>query len=409
MVSNQILEARRLAGLTALALALTACSSMRHRDEPQAAAPAAQSEPAAETAPDADLTATEAATEGAAASASAAPSAAESGSLIRPDAPMTYTVKRGDTLWDISTLFLRDPWLWPEVWYVNPQVENPHLIYPGDVLALAYGANGQLQIRLERGGAARLNPRLRSSPLDGAIPTIPYADIAAFLARPTVVSAEDARKAPHVVAFRDNHMIAGEGHDAYVRNLDAGQNARYSIIHVGDAIRDPEDGDVVGYQGTYTATAQVTHPGDPAKVVLVDTAQETLEGDRLFNADTDVPLNFTPSAPKTDIEGRIISVVGGVQLIGQYQIVVINRGKRHGLDVGNVLAIDQAGKTVRDRYASGRGFGRMRAISTLGPKVKLPDERAGTLLVFKTFDRVSYGLVVGASNAMHVSDIVRTP
>jgi hypothetical protein len=166
----------------------------------------------------------------------------------------------------------------------------------------------------------------------------------------------------------------------------------------------------VGYQGIYTATAQVTKPGDPAKVALSDTARETLEGDRLFAEDTSVPLNFVPSAPKTEIEGRIISVVDGVQQIGQYQVVVINRGKRHGIEVGNVLAVDQAGKRVRDRYAGGgMGLGRLRQTSAFAPKVQLPDERAGVLLVFKTYDRVSYGLIVGASGEMHVQDIVRTP
>ena len=407
MFSNQTLGARRLAGLTVLALALAACSSWRSKEQPTAAVPpVAHSEPAAEAMPAEDLSATEAATTG---GVERAPSSSEAGDMFKPGAPKSYTVKRGDTLWDISNLFLRDPWLWPEVWYVNPQVDNPHLIYPGDVLALAYGADGSPQIRLERGGAARLNPRLRSSPLDGAIPIIPYADIAAFLSRPTVLSAEDVRKAPHVLAFRDNHMIAGDGHDAYIRNLEGNLNARYTVMHVGDAIRDPDDGDVVGYQGIYTATAQVTKPGDPAKVVLTDGARETLEGDRLFASETKAPLNFAPSAPKAQIEGRIVSVVDGVQLIGPYQIVVINRGTRHGVEIGNVLAVDQAGPVVRDRHAAGTGLGRLRTTSTFAPKVRLPDERAGMLLVFKTFDRVSYGLIVGASNAMHVSDIVRTP
>jgi hypothetical protein len=329
--------------------------------------------------------------------------------MIKPGAPKSYTVKRGDTLWDISTMFLRDPWLWPEVWYVNPQVDNPHLIYPGDVLALAYGADGSPQIRLERGGAARLNPRLRSSPLDGAVPPLPYSDIAAFLSRPTVLSAEEIRNAPHVLALRDRHLIAGEGQDVYVRKLEGGLNSRYSVIHVADPIRDPDDGDVVGYMGIYTATAQVSKPGDPAKVQLTDSSRETLEGDRLFTSDGSAPGNFVPSAPKTAIEGRIISVADGVELIGQYQIVVINRGTRHGLEVGNVLAVDQAGDIVKDRFATGSGLGKLRQTSTFAPKVKLPDERAGMLLVFKTFDRVSYGLIIGASGAMHILDIVRTP
>ena len=411
MVSNQILEARRIVGLTVLALALSGCSLWpHHKDDTEASAPVAQAEPVAESAPAEDMTATEAATEGGGLPAQSSASQGSAGDLIKPGAPMSYTVKRGDTLWDISNMFLRDPWLWPEVWYVNPQVDNPHLIYPGDVLALAYGADGNPQIRLERGSAARLNPRLRSEPLDGAIPVLPYADIAAFLSRSTVLSKEDIRNAPHVIAFRDNHTMAGTGNDAYVRKVDSGLNSRYSVMHVGDPIRDPDDGDVVGYQGIYTATAQVSKPGDPAKVALSDIARETLEGDRLFAEDTDVPLNFVPSAPKTQIEGRIISVIDGVQQIGPYQTVIINRGKRHGIEVGNVLAVDQAGKKVKDRYVGGgMGMGRLRQTSAFAPKVQLPDERAGMLLVFKTYDRVSFGLIVGASGEMHVKDIVRTP
>lgn len=204
--------------------------------------------------------------------------------------------------------------------------------------------------------------------------------------------------------------MAGTGNDVYVRKVDGGLNSRYSVMHVGDAIRDSEDGDVVGYQGIYTATAQVTKPGDPAKVALTEITRETLEGDRLFAEDPSVPLNFVPSAPKSEIEGRIISVVDGVEQIGQYQIVVINRGKRDGVEVGNVLAVDQAGKMVKDRYAGGgMGMGRLRQTSAFAPKVRLPDERAGVLLVFKTYDRASYGLIVGASGDMHVQDIVRTP
>src|SRR5262249_53973536 len=155
-----------------------------------------------------ELSATDTATETAAAPAESADSAPSS-TLIRPDAPKSYTVKRGDTLWGIASVFLKDPWLWPEVWIINPKVQNPHLIYPGDTLALAYGANGQPQIRLTSGGAARLNPRLRSEPLDGAIPTIPYSAISAFLSKPSVLTKDQIKNAPAVLAFREKHIIGG--------------------------------------------------------------------------------------------------------------------------------------------------------------------------------------------------------
>jgi hypothetical protein len=301
------------------------------------------------------------------------------------------------------------PWLWPEIWIVNNQVQNPHLIYPGDVLALAYGADGRPQgVRLERGGAARLNPRLRSEPLEGAIPTLPYQAIAAFLSRPSLVSADEARKAPHVVAFRDGHTIAGAGHEIFVRNLRAEENARFNVMHIGEPLRDPDNGDVLGYEALYTATATVLSAGDVSKAMLSDSERETLRGDRLFSIDEDHPLTFSFKAPRADVKGRIIRVIDGTHLIGQFQIVAINRGSRHGLEPGNVLAIDQAGEVVRDIYGNRRG-GMMQLGSSFAPKVKLPDERAGTLLVFRTFDRMSYGLVVGAANEIRVADVVRNP
>jgi LysM domain len=412
-VSNRNSLVRVSAGLVLL-VAVSGCSWLHHRDEPAVAAmPSSPPPPDSQEAPPLDdMTATEAATSGAGASASAeAAPQADTGSLINPTAPKSYTVKRGDTLWAIASMFLRDPWLWPEVWYINPQVANPHLIYPGDTLALAYGRDGKPMIRLEQGGAARLDPRLRSSPLDGAIPTIPYASIAAFLSRPSVLTNEQVREAPHVVAFRDEHVVAGTGHTVYIADLKATPNSRYSVVHVGDELRDPDDNKVVGYEGIYTATALVSEPGSPTKALLIDTARETLQGDKVLSADNEVPLNFMLRAPRNDVHGRIISVVDGTDLIGQYQIVVINRGKRHGIDAGHVLAVDQAGATVHDvygkqstiaKYLGGVGY-------SLSPKVKLPDEHVGTVLIFKSFDRVSYGLVVGASDSIHLQDVVHNP
>jgi hypothetical protein len=414
MVSNQVLGARLAAGLLIVAIAVCGCSHLRHTD---AGAPA----PAPVTAASGDaraipaepqMTATEAAISAAGATA-AAPAAlpADTRGMVNPSAPKHYTVKRGDTLWGIASMYLRDPWLWPEVWILNPQIPNPHLIYPGDTLALAYGADGRPQVSLEQAGAVRLDPRLRDSALDSAIPTIPYSAIAAFLSRPTVVTADEMRHAPYVLAFRDKHEIAGAGIEVYIRNLPAAENARFAIVHVGNELRDPDDGKVVGYEGIYTATALVQRPGDPAKALLIDTARETLRGDRLLSADaSETPVTFALRAPASDVHGRIIDVVGGTELAGQYAVVVINRGKRHGLEPGNVLAVDQAGDVVRDLYRGGKTIGNTNGLGTsFAPRVRLPDERNGTLLVFKVFDRVSFGLIVGASDTIHVADVVRNP
>jgi LysM repeat protein len=414
-VSNRISSARLGAGLLVLA-AVSGCSWFHHRSEPAVAAMPSQPQvPDSGDAPPIDqMTATEAAVNNATGTtpeAAPGPAPSDSGSILNPTAPKSYTVKRGDTLWGIASTFLRDPWLWPEVWYINPQVANPHLIYPGDVLALAYGRDGKPIIRLERGGAARLDPRLRSSPLDGAIPTIPYSAIAAFLSRPSVLTPEQIREAPHIVAFRDEHVAAGSGHEVYIADLKATANSRYSVIHVGDALRDPDDNKVVGYQGIYTATALISQPGSPTKALLIDTSRETLQGDKVMSADTDVPLNFMLRAPRNDVHGRIISVIDGTQAIGQYQVVVINRGKRHGIDAGHVLAVDEAGKTVHDVYGKQSAIGHyLGGVGTsFSPKVKLPDERIGTMLVFKSFDRVSYALIVGADDVIRVNDVVHNP
>lgn len=415
MGSNQLLRARLVVSLAVLLAAMSGCSHMHAAEEASPATPAAPAAEAGETsAAGDDLTATEAAvgspspvTTESEAPATAGPSS----DIVNPTAPKSYVVKKGDTLWGIASMFLRDPWLWPEVWYINPQVANPHLIYPGDTLALAFGRDGKPIIRLQQGGAARLDPRLRSSPLDGAIPTIPYSAISAFLSRPSVLTNEQIREAPHVVAFRDEHVVAGTGHEVYIADLKATPNSRFSVVHVGDELRDPDDNKVVGYQGIYTATALVSQPGSPTKALLIDTSRETVQGDKVLAADLDVPLNFMLRAPRNDVHGRIISVIDGTQDIGQYQIVVINRGKRHGIDAGHVLAVDSAGKVVRDVYGKQPGY--IRYLGGVGtsfaPKVKLPDERAGTLLVFKSFDRISYALIVGAANVIHVHDVVHNP
>jgi hypothetical protein len=388
-------------------LALSGCAVFGGTDDtPAPVRSSAAAEPVA-IAREVPLTATEAAV---AANPSASAEASDSPApVINPAAPTSYTVKRGDTLWDIAAMFLRDPWLWPEIWQVNPQVENPHLIYPGDLLTLAYGADGRPQIRLTRGDGARLNPLLRAGDVDDAIATIPYAAISAFLDRPSVVSKEQFDTSPHVVAFRNEHTMGANGTQTYVRGLTAaGVSNRFAVVRVGEPIRDPEDGAVLGYQGTFTSTAVVQRVGDPGTVVLTESARETFPGDRLIGGDAEVPVNFVPRSPSSDISGQIISVVDGVTLIGQYRIVALNRGSRHGLEVGHVLAIDTAGETVRDTTRPG-GLAGIKLGSTFAPKVKLPDERNGTLLVFRVYDRMSYGLIVSAEMPVRIADVVRTP
>ena len=416
MVSNLAFRARLATGV-ALSVALAGCSLLHGSRQTapataeNAAPPAAQAASASE--PNQSQTATEAAV--ASADAPQPQAAAAPAPQINPNAPLTYTVKRGDTLWGIASMYLRDPWDWPEVWYINPHIRNPHLIYPGDKLALAYDANGRPQIRVVEASALRLEPRLRSTPITSAIPTIPYSSIAAFLERPTVLTKDEVRDAAHIIAFKNDHVIAGSGHVVYIRGLGEGGHARYSIVHVSDSVRDPDSGHVLGYVGIYTATALVSQPvTDPVRAVLIDTARETLVGDKVMSADTRAPLNLVPHAPTTQVDGKIAWIVGDTgisDLAGQFDIVVLNRGSDAGLEPGNVLEIDQAGEVVHDTYGAHggalRGLGAMG--SSLAPRVKLPDERAGTLLVFKTYPQLSFGLIVGASDTIAVGDIVHNP
>ncbi|MDP2323565.1 MAG: LysM peptidoglycan-binding domain-containing protein [Gammaproteobacteria bacterium] len=319
---------------------------------------------------------------------------------LNPSHPDTYVVKRGDTLWDISSLFLRDPWYWPEIWYVNPQVENPHLIYPGDVLTLVY-IDGKPQIQMSRGasGTDRLSPQIREEQLTAAVDTIPYEAIAPFLSKGMVLSKDEINGLPYIVALRDDHLVAASGNDAYVRGKLGGQQSAYSVVHIGKKLRDPDDGDVLGYEGVYVADGRISRTGDPATLELNNSQREALKGDRLIAQNDPLPLNFEPRAPDRPVEGRIVHVVDGVTQIGQYQVIVLNRGARHGLAPGHVLTVWQTGDKVADPLDTGL-FNR---------KVQLPDERAGTLMVFKTYDRLSYALVMQAEGPIHTLDKVRNP
>jgi LysM repeat protein len=397
--------------LVAAAISVSGCAMFGHA--PPVEEPTVPPVETGSAAPEVQLTATEAAIRASQGSGNATVTAAPAptADMIKPTAPTEYTVKRGDTLWGISNVFLKNPWQWPEIWYVNPKIRNPHLIYPGDVLVLAYGPGGRPQISIEQESALRLNPALRSSSLDDAIPTIPYASIAAFLSRPALLSKQEVKDAPYVLGFPDEHQAAGDAQVVYMRGLaDAATGARYSVIHVGDPIVDPDSGRTLGFMGIYASTAVVQRPAKVARTVLVDAARETLRGDCLMPDSGTTPLNFTPRAPSQTVKGKIIAIVDSETLIGQYNIVAINRGSHDGVGPGTVLAIDQAGDVVNDRGpASYTEATSDHNLLGLAKTVQLPSERAGTLLIFKSYDDMSYGLVVGSSTPMRIADVVRNP
>lgn len=323
------------------------------------------------------------------------------GPALNPQHPDRYVVVTGDTLWDIAGMFLQDPWYWPEIWQINPQVENPHLIFPGDALSLTY-VDGRPQIQLERGGdsrVTRLSPRIRTEPLEQAVQTIPFEAVRAFLERPAILSEDEVDSLPYVMAHPDG-LLGSSGEDVYARGTDADVGTVFNVVHLGEELVDPDDGTVLGYEGIFVAQGRVRRSGDPSTVYLTESEREAIVGDLLVEEDTIEPMTFFPRAPESEVEGRIISVVDGLQLIGQYQVVALNRGARDGLEPGHVLRVYRTGEVVDDELARGRPLSR---------KVRLPDEPAGTMMVFRTFDRMSYGLVMEATRPIAVLDTVRNP
>lgn len=330
---------------------------------------------------------------------------AQEGNLLKQNHPERYVVKKGDTLWDIAGLFLDKPWLWPEIWHINPQVANPHLIYPGDELELVY-VDGKPSLRLKP-GVTRLSPRIRENPWADAIPTIPVDAIAPFLSRHYVLYEGQLDAAPYVVAFPDEHIVAGADQLMYVRSIATDEYTKFDILRAGDAYRDAETGEILGYEGLFIGVADLQRTGDPATLLITATEQEVVVGDRMLPATTEKGTgNFHPRGPDQPVNGSIISVLNGVSQIGQFNIVVLDRGSVDGLFPGVVLQVDRRGETVPDQVARSQATFLNR---TMRDKVKLPDEPAGLLMVFRAFERVSFGIILDARRTMHIFDKVHNP
>lgn len=319
---------------------------------------------------------------------------------LRPDHPQTYTVRKGDTLWDISSKFLTDPWKWPEIWEVNPQIQNPDLIYPGDIINLIY-VDGQPRLVLTRGKIAdnKLTPQIRETLLSDAIYVIPVNEIRQFLTKPKIVGEKELKAAPYIVEFANDHIIGGAGDSIYVRAIESGDIDGYNVFRAGQTYRDFESKEILGYEAIYVGETRLTRTGDPATLLLTRTDRETLVGDRLLPVEQErIDFRFEPRVPDSPVNGHIIAVYEGVSQIGQYQVVAIDRGVREGLKKGHLLDIYRAGKTVRDIVSEKRR-----------DKVTLPEEKTGRLMVFRAFEKLSYGLVIAADYPMHIYDAVRTP
>jgi hypothetical protein len=380
---------------------------------------------------------------------------------LAADAPAEYTVVKGDTLWGISGRFLKDPWKWPLIWEMNQdQIKNPHLIYPGDIVRLD---RERLRLSLASGGAGgagggmggssadaaanvvKLDPRVRIEPLQSAIPSIPGTVIGPFLSQPLIVEVDGLNSAPAIVATEESRVIVGAGDTAYADRIGSDDGVNWQVFRQGVPLRDPESGEVLGYEAKYVGDARVRRFGNPTTLEILRTRQEVNRGDRLAPARETAFPTYVPRAPDKPIRGAIMSVDGGVSEFGQYSVITINRGARDGVEVGHVLASYRRGAVIG---SSGRtsGFtisprlfggsmggmdikpvpvvpdppgtaapsrpsepGKVVGVAQTSGPLKLPDERNGLIFVFRVFDKLSYALVMRSTRPIYLGDVVQTP
>lgn len=319
---------------------------------------------------------------------------------LKPNAPERYVVVPGDTLWSIAERFTDSPWRWPELWNLNKdQIKNPHRIYPGNVIVIDR-TRGQLALS----GTVKLSPRVRAeSTAREAIPSIPARIIEPFLTRPLMIEPEGLDNAPRIVAIDEGRVVTGNDGKAFVSGMGDSKEASWYLYRRGNALVDPDTSLTIGYEAIYLGTARVIRPGEPATVELASVTQEIGLGDRLVPAGRPEIINYAPHAPAAAIQGRVVSIYGGLRTVGEagiHSIVALNRGKADGLELGHVLALYRHRGTVGDTYKT-------KNASDAG--IALPEERYGLAFVFRVFDRVSYALVMNVTRPVSPMDVVRTP
>jgi hypothetical protein len=326
-------------------------------------------------------------------------------SELNENAPDSYVVKSGDTLWGISGMYLKSPWRWPELWGMNlDQIRNPHLIYPGQNLYLVK-TNGRASLRVgdgSEGGSGRLSPRIRSSALGNGIPSIALNLIEPFLNEAVIFDENELARAPRIVGAQEGRVFLSRGDLAYVRG-DLGQNRNFRVFREPRPLKDPTTGEVLGYEAIYLGVAEFTRKGDSSKGDIVpDTftlstvRQEIRAGDKLSPVPSREFINYVPHAPGKDISGQIVSVYGEAVTAGQNQIVALNRGSRDGMENGHVLALWRDGERTVDKTDG-------------NTKIKLPDERHGSLFVFRVFNRMSYALILSVQVPVSAGDRFTQP
>tara|TARA_B100000676_G_scaffold313038_1_gene390866 strand:+ start:728 stop:1780 length:1053 start_codon:yes stop_codon:yes gene_type:complete len=336
---------------------------------------------------------------------------AHAAQAFKQSPPETYLVQNGDTLWDIAEKFLESPWLWPEVWHINSQIENPHYIYQGDTIKLVY-IDGKPRLTVDRGtgsdshkqylpdGTLKLTPRKRVSHLTTEIPSVPLDAIQSFLVNHRVVDKSTLDNAPYVVAGNDNRLVMGTSDYFYARdslNNWSDATLAYGIYRGGEPYFDPETGENLGYEAIQIGLGKfLEQTDDIARVKLVESDEEVRISDLLIpTLEQRVQSVFHPKSPKQEIDGKIIHVFAGVRNVSQYDVVVINKGEREEMEVGDVLATYRVGERVRDRKTN--------------ELLQLPSERSGLMIIFRTFEKVSFGLIMKSYKSITVMDEVKNP
>ncbi|PCJ40728.1 MAG: peptidoglycan-binding protein [Moraxellaceae bacterium] len=324
---------------------------------------------------------------------------------LKDNHPTTYNVNTGDTLWDISNAFLKNPWLWPELWFVNPQIDNPHLIYPGDTLRLVY-VDGQPFLNIEAGirtlkfkpgDTIKLTPKARITPIETVIPAIPLEHIQSFLVNNRVLENDDLEQAPYVLAGDEEHIIMGVGSHLYARGDWTDNQQAYGVYRRGTTYLDPQTQELLGLGALDLGIVRFeNNEDDIARFKVQSSSADIRVGDRLLpTEERKVNSTFYPKAPTDAIDGQIIHVFGGVKNVSLYDVVVINRGTRENVEIGDVLAVFAQGETVKDRITQ--------------ELIKLPDHRRGMLMIFRTFEKTAYGLILKASAPLSILDRVTNP
>jgi LysM domain len=328
---------------------------------------------------------------------------------IRNDAPDRHIVVKGDTLWDISGKFFKDPWKWPQIWGFNKEtIKDPHWIYPGDVIYLDR-RSGTLRIGQpgpeETSGMAasgvsnigneeRLSPKILEGPSShDAIPSIPGSVIGPFLSQPLVIDEGDLEGAPAIIGAREGRVVLGNDDTAFVKSMPTDKGDRWQIFRPGKTFVDPDSGEVLGIEAIYLGNADVTHYADVSTIVITHAVQEIYAGDRLVVPSVETINAYLPRAPERKISASVISIYGGVSQGGQNSIITLNKGARDGLEIGHVLALYRKGEVVKSE----------------GERYTLPDERYGLTFVFRVFNKVSYALVMQVRRPVELLDHANTP